>query len=116
MKCPSCEREYKEGAQFCPNCGVSLPRNTNNESNSVQYASPVQQSYQHQPINDKSSVMLNILSFLIPVAGLILFLCNFKDKPQKAKGCGISALISVGINVLLQIIMVIGASATINLI
>jgi len=42
---------------------------------------------------EKAPVGLKILSFLIPIVGLIFFCINLNEKPKYAKGCGISALI-----------------------
>ena len=42
---------------------------------------------------EKAPAGLKVLSFFIPLAGLILFAVNYSDKPRYAKGCGICALI-----------------------
>lgn len=69
-----------------------------------QYSAPYNQNqYQNPNFNmppqynnmpeDKRSVGFGILSFFIPLLGLILYLV-WKDKfPQKAKGCGIAAIV-----------------------
>lgn len=57
---------------------------------------PNQYSYQNQqmpPKEEKASVGLAILSFIIPIAGLIIFLVNKKKKPKTAKVSGICALV-----------------------
>ncbi len=46
-----------------------------------------------QNANEPAPVGLNVLSFFIPLAGLILFCVNYSDKPRYAKGCGICALV-----------------------
>jgi uncharacterized protein YqgC (DUF456 family) len=43
--------------------------------------------------DDKGSVGFAILSFFIPIVGLILFLVWRKEKPKKAKSAGIGAII-----------------------
>lgn len=72
------------------------------ESNQQQYYPP--QSVQ-PPKEEKASVGLAILSYLIPLIGLILFLTKKDNKPKTAKLCGKCALASVIINVVLSIIM-----------
>lgn len=72
------------------------------EINQQQYYPP--QSVQ-PPKEEKASVGLAILSYLIPIVGLILFLTKKDDKPKTAKLCGKCALASVIINVVLSIIM-----------
>lgn len=44
-------------------------------------------------VEDKAPVGLKILSFFIPLVGLILFCINLKEKPKYAKGCGVPALV-----------------------
>lgn len=59
--------------------------NTNPNMYNRTYAQPGEE--------DKRSVGFGILSFFVPLLGLILYLV-WKDKlPEKAKGCGIAALV-----------------------
>lgn len=66
--------------------------NQQNENNQYSY----QQYYQppQPPAEEKASVGLAILSFLIPLAGLIIFLVKKKERPKTAKVSGICALVS----------------------
>lgn len=48
----------------------------------------------------KGSIGFGILSFLIPLIGLILYLVWKRNKPQKAKSCGIGALIGIVISLI----------------
>lgn len=58
------------------------------------YQQPYQQPYYQQPpVMDQKSTGLNILSFFIPLVGLILYLTMKDQTPIKAKGCGKCALI-----------------------
>ena len=58
------------------------------------YQQPYQQPYYQQPpVVDQKSTGLNILSFFIPLVGLILYLTMKDQTPIKAKGCGKAALI-----------------------
>lgn len=71
--CSICGKEIHENAVICPYCGCQV----------------VGSSLQ---TNDKASIGLNILSFLIPLAGLILFCVNIGNKPNAAKSYGLWAL------------------------
>lgn len=89
----------------------------NNQNNLSPQGSTQQQYYPPQsvqpPKEEKASVGLAILSYLIPIVGLILFLTKKDDKPKTAKLCGKCALASVIINVVLSIIMSATMGATI---
>lgn len=85
MYCTNCGKELNPNADICLNCGAYVKKaNTN--------------------IVDSNSTGLNILSFLWPLVGLILYLC-YKDKaPIRAKGCGKWALIGFCISFAIFII------------
>lgn len=72
--------------------------NQNNSFNQQNENNPYanQQFYQppQAPAEEKASVGLAILSFIIPVAGLIIFLVKKKARPKTAKVSGICALVS----------------------
>ena len=57
--------------------------------------------------NDVPSTGLNIISFLIPIVGLIIYLTEKDKAPKKASSAGKSALWGVGISILLGVISVI---------
>lgn len=82
--CTKCGQELEDNAVYCTNCGEQNDGPTTN-------------------VEDKNSVGFNILSFFIPLVGLILFLVWKKDKPIKAKGCGIWALVGFIVNIILYI-------------
>lgn len=71
--------------------------NQNNSFNQQNENNPYanQQFYQppQAPAEEKASVGLAILSFIIPVAGLIIFLVKKKERPKTAKVSGIYALL-----------------------
>lgn len=54
--------------------------------------------------NDQPSVGLNILSFLIPLVGLIIYLTERDRSPRKATSAGKAALWGVGVTVILSMI------------
>lgn len=81
-----------------------------NDQNNQYYSQPnPQEQYQNPnynyqypmpPVEQKANVGLAILSFLIPIAGLIIFLVEKDKKPKTAKASGICALISFIINII----------------
>lgn len=60
---------------------------------------------------DKPSIGLCILSFIIPLVGIILFFVQKGEKPVSAKRYLIVAIVAIAISVVLNIIFsIIGAS------
>ena len=57
--------------------------------------------------NDMPSTGLNIISFLIPLVGLIIYLTEKDRSPKKASSAGKAALWGVGVSFVLTIISVI---------
>ncbi len=78
-----------------------------NQAQEQNYQQPVQNfnNYQTAPQEEKASVGLAILSFIIPLAGLIIFIVDKNKKPKTAKVSGICALVSFILNIILTIIM-----------
>lgn len=54
--------------------------------------------------NDQPSAGLNIISFLIPLVGLIIYLTERDRSPRKATSAGKAALWGVGVTVILSMI------------
>ena len=65
---------------------------------------------QQQPVEEKASVGLAILSFIIPLAGLIIFLTQKDKKPKTAKVSGICALVSFILNIFIAILITIAST------
>lgn len=61
------------------------------------------------PQEEKASIGLAILSFFIPLVGIILFFVKKKERPKTAKACLIGALISVALSIIFSIIFTIAA-------
>lgn len=53
---------------------------------------------------DKLSFGLAVLSFLIPIVGIVIYFSDKSEKPNKAKSACNAALWSIGIGVVLNII------------
>ena len=79
--CSTCGAELHDDAVICPKCGCMTAE------------------FKQTKLEDKSSTGLNILSFLIPLVGLILYLVYIEKQPIKAKACGKWALISFILNI-----------------
>lgn len=83
--CQQCGSQLVDQAVVCPNCGCTV----------------------QEPINqqeDKPSAGLNVLAFLFPLVGLILFLCFQKTTPVRAKAIGKWALDGFVVGVALSIL------------
>ena len=89
MFCKNCGKEIDEKSYVCPYCGIKTDTDKAEKTDE----------------NSGSRAGWGILSFLIPLVGLILFLTWKQDRPKTAKVCGISALVSVVLNVILSIIV-----------
>lgn len=76
----------------------SVASNNNVSSNNTSYV---------KENNDKVSVWFNILAFLIPIVGLILFITMKNDTPKRAKFIGISALVGYIFSMIGSIILCI---------
>ncbi len=78
-----------------------IPQQDNNEHTYYQNVNMQQMPAQEE----KANIGLAILSYLIPIVGLVLYLTQKTEKPKTAKACGKAALASVIINMVLVIVM-----------
>lgn len=103
--CTACRSQLPDTYTACPNCG-----NTNlvmDQSSMMQQQQPVMPGQpmgnmqqpmpgpgmQQAPVADNCGIGWLILSFLIPLAGIILFFVWKNTKPQSSKKCGIVGLV-----------------------
>ena len=86
--------------------------NEGNSSNTNQIESTLGQEGLNP--NDTPSTGLNIICFLIPLVGLIIYLMEKDKAPKKANAAGKAAIWGVGISVLLGVISVIVSLSMIN--
>lgn len=75
--CPKCGTPMEDDAVMCPQCGTARG------------AAPV---FDAKP--DKVSIGLCILSFFIPLFGIIYWPVKHKETPKRAMACGIVAIVS----------------------
>jgi hypothetical protein len=119
--CSKCNAPVKEGEKFCPGCGNDLSVDppiqgeannqvVNNEINDHSVEQPavnneqsVGTSANSVPVQDKVNIWLVILSWFIPLAGLIIFFVQKKSSPKTAKASGICALISALLSIIVTI-------------
>ena len=92
MFCKNCGKEIDNNAYICPNCGVKV------------HDEEAERREQNAQADSGSKVGWGILSFFIPLVGLILFIVWRNDRPQTAKVCGICALVSFGLSILSSIL------------
>lgn len=94
MYCHQCGKEVGD-ASFCPYCGTNLKVA---ETQVPNYQQPVQYARN----DDAPNAGFAILSFFIPVVGLVLFCVWNKDYPKKAASC-IKGFIA---NIVLDVVVV----------
>ena len=73
IHCPECQKTVSSLSPKCPYCGYPLAQKT----------------------ADKPSTGLNVLSFCIPLAGLILYCVKQGDYPRQARSIGKWAIAGV---------------------
>ena len=127
MRCNKCGSEIISGSQYCQVCGTPAvtvqqtqqPMQGNGQQGMYQQPfqggmqQPMYQQGYQQPMYQQNQAVsyedagwvLKILSFFIPLAGLILWLVNKDKKPVEAKTCLIWAGIGFGVSVVLGIIV-----------
>ena len=99
VHCRECGEMISESAPTCPKCGARQGLTSSGSSFASEDKDP--------------SVGLNVVSFLWPLVGLILYLVYHDKSPRRAKDCGKWALIGLAVSVVIGIIaaIIIGAAA-----
>lgn len=83
--CAHCGAELEDGAAECPRCGAACRE--------ISGVPPM--------LEDRSEAGLNVLSFLAPLVGLILYLIYRGNMPCRARGIKKAGLLGLGLSVLL---------------
>lgn len=107
MYCVKCGKQIGESDIFCTNCGQKVVRETKNNSSYNQNINNV--SYNNntkKEKNDKINILLIIVSFIIPLVGLILFIAYNNKSPKFANANGIAALIGFIISMILSFLAI----------
>ena len=84
--CSKCGSEILDEAVVCVKCGCAIPK-TVYQNNTV--------------VEDKADTALIVLCVLFPVVGLILWAIKNSDSPKAARTYGITALIAVGVEIII---------------
>lgn len=137
MFCKNCGQQVDDLALACPKCGTATTaqaqappppqyqqpvyQQPNYQQPNYQqpvYQQPVyQQPYPAAPVNDVPSGGMKLLSFCIPILGLILYLTWKDQKPVSAKAMGKAALIGFILGIVVSVayyiivFVVIGAAS-----
>lgn len=109
MICKNCGTIINdESSRFCPNCGAPLEvqgQEPGYQNGGYQQPPVYQQPYYQQPApEDRGGCLWGGLGFLIPLAGLILYLVWRTERPNTAKACGVGALVGVIIWVVFSVL------------
>ncbi|MEG0452907.1 MAG: zinc ribbon domain-containing protein [Coprobacillus sp.] len=118
MYCKKCGKEIDE-VKFCPYCGAEQT-STQTEGTNQGYQPINQEPYQQQSYqqsyqgqnyrnDDESHFGFAVLSFFIPIVGLVLYLVWNKEYPKKAGSCLKGLLTGVVLYVVLVCCMVSAA-------
>ena len=93
VHCRECGEMISESAPTCPKCGASQ---------GIRSASV----YTTTDTDLDPSVGLNIVSFLWPLVGLILYFVYYDKSPRRAKECGKWALIGCIVQVIAAVAVI----------
>lgn len=85
--CENCGAKLPANVNFCPKCGAPVQKSTTVQSSNNDM------SVRYEAENDQNNIGLDILSFLAPVVGWVLWIVWHKQYPKRARGVGISSLI-----------------------
>ena len=90
--CSKCGKEIMNKAVICPGCGCAQENNVQNnvQGNSVPQLKEALSDIQKEVWSNSG---WSLLSFFIPIVGLILYLVWKETSPSKAKAVGYGALI-----------------------
>ncbi len=88
--CTNCGEPLKPHFKVCPNCGQ--PVNKAQSQNDEPFKT---HTYRPKHEEEGDTFVWGVLSFFIPLLGLILFLVWQEDRPKAAKSAGTGALIGV---------------------
>lgn len=94
--CTKCGREMADEAAFCSNCGSAIKTEESPATSTTTTTVNTE---------DKVNIGLCVLSFFIPLFGIIYWPLKHKEAPKEAKACGITAIVSWGARILLSILL-----------
>lgn len=109
MICNRCGKKVDNNSKFCPNCGQEVTASNSNNVNNSEISNGNMNND-----SKKVNVGLVIVSFLIPLVGLILFIVKKDNDKKNAKACGISALIGFILGIVLSILLTVFTFAIVD--
>lgn len=83
--------------KYCPNCGKQV----NNEDKICMHCGNSIDRFNYVDKSDRAGVITIILSFLIPLFGLVIYGANHATFPRKSRACMIAAGLGIIVNLLL---------------
>lgn len=89
MYCGECGKKLEKTSKFCSYCGASTTSQSDNTVNSSE---------------ENANVLLVIASFFVPILGLVLFAVYRDTKKKTSKACGIAALVSFILNIVVTVV------------
>jgi uncharacterized membrane protein YvbJ len=92
-KCSNCGASVSETDRFCQYCGSEFGNEKTSNTSFNTYGQRMQTAF--TDIKDDGSFVWGLIGFIMPMIGLILYLCWINTKPHNAKAAGIGALIAV---------------------
>ena len=96
--CSRCGKELVDEAIICTGCGCACDPTMN-------------AAFGNNVKEDKPSVGLCILAFLLPIFGVIYWAVKRGETPKRANAIGITALVSYVINIISTIVMYASAGS-----
>lgn len=99
-RCSNCNITVQDNVNFCPECGYNyfIYDNNNQYNYQSQYNYVPQYGYQQSSnVSTTPPFLWGLIGFLVPIAGLILYLVWKNSNPEQAKAAGKGALIYVGL-------------------
>lgn len=98
MYCKWCGSKVDGNSKFCPNCGKEVLASNDGSQSVANGDSNVVKE-------EKTNVWFAVLSFLIPLAGLIIFLVKKDKEPKTAKASGICAIVGFLIGTIISFVI-----------
>lgn len=100
MKCQNCGSELIVGATHCHSCGSANMIQYSQQDYSQQMNPGFQQFNGAPKVSQKDAeVWLKIVSFLIPIVGIIMYFVKKNEAPVYAKSCLTWGLIGLGASI-----------------
>lgn len=105
IQCKGCGSMISDQASVCPKCGTPVSQSSlGGQQPAYQQVAPAHQPYASTNAEDTSSIALNVLSFLFPVVGWVLWGMYKATSPIRAKACSKWAWIGFGITCLFYLL------------